>query len=693
MRIAQPLPYVVLAVLMFAPPASFTADQPSTANVTTQYEIVPCLLASRVRRIGNLVYPERRRLVETSALECKLKGGEYTHYDRASPENSVVFFKTLAEQGDTQAQVSLGDVYQYLFEEPRYNEAARWYQLAAEEGNKSGMMRLAELYEQGNGVDKNELMATNLWREATGAGEELVLASELEEARTAADERIAGLTDRLRNANEQTEETRRQLNLARVEFDERQNAFLLAEEQLRVNEQRFAQLAASQTNSRELSKLRTRLSEQRGTIDDQRFEIESLQTNLNEQEAKLTASFRRVELSNDRLNEELAAVSTKADRELESAVAELQAKDVEFGSINSELAIARRNLTNTDTAYRTLLTKLEKAGGEAESNRRAARQLKKLQGERAEQLDLLNDQQQKIVTLEQRLARTEAEKNQLRNDLDHQVHQKQEVEARLAQTEAEINANRQEAASLTRQLESASKTAAALQLERGDINRQLAAASADSDETARLTAALQAKNTELSERENTIKGLEADVGRFRAELEEIQAERSKLFATRSPAVPDRLPDTSDIKLPRGVKLGTSYALIVGNNNYQHLSNLRNAHNDAKAVHALLGDEYSFDSELLLDATRLDIYRAVHGKLEQLEPEDSLLIYYAGHGYEAKNVSYWLPVETERDPDLYDEQAISSSKINSWLKAMRAKHVMIIADSYAATGVRRICDEH
>ena len=95
------------------------------------------------------------------------------------------------------AQVSLGDVYQYLYTPPRYEDAAQWYAKASEAGSKKAKMQLARLYERGLGTQQDGLLAVNLWREATGAGEELVLASELEAARTAADERIAQLTEQL----------------------------------------------------------------------------------------------------------------------------------------------------------------------------------------------------------------------------------------------------------------------------------------------------------------------------------------------------------------------------------------------------------------------------------------------------------------------------------------------------------------
>ena len=62
--------------------------------------IVPCLLPARVRRLGGIVYPARRQLIQTTATKCELQGGEYTSYDRAKPDSAVAFFKPLAEEGE-----------------------------------------------------------------------------------------------------------------------------------------------------------------------------------------------------------------------------------------------------------------------------------------------------------------------------------------------------------------------------------------------------------------------------------------------------------------------------------------------------------------------------------------------------------------------------------------------------------------
>ncbi|MEO1998665.1 MAG: caspase family protein, partial [Planctomycetaceae bacterium] len=125
--------------------------------------------------------------------------------------------------------------------------------------------------------------------------------------------------------------------------------------------------------------------------------------------------------------------------------------------------------------------------------------------------------------------------------------------------------------------------------------------------------------------------------------------------------------------------GRYYALIIGNNNYNHLGSLRTARGDAEAVAALLSESYGFTVSTLLDATRSDIVSNLARSRSQLTKGDNLLIYYAGHGWYDKEAEqgYWLPVDAqEEDPSNW----ISNATINDMLRANPAKHVMVVADS-------------
>ena len=125
--------------------------------------------------------------------------------------------------------------------------------------------------------------------------------------------------------------------------------------------------------------------------------------------------------------------------------------------------------------------------------------------------------------------------------------------------------------------------------------------------------------------------------------------------------------------------GRFHALVIGNNNYRYLTDLKMAVSDAQAVAAMLIEVYGFNVETLIDATRSDIVSALARKRAQLTEKDNLLIYYAGHGSldVGSDEGYWLPVDAEPDNPV---NWVSNNMITGQLRAMRAKHVMVVADS-------------
>ena len=144
----------------------------------------------------------------------------------------------------------------------------------------------------------------------------------------------------------------------------------------------------------------------------------------------------------------------------------------------------------------------------------------------------------------------------------------------------------------------------------------------------------------------------------------------------------------DAKLPE-IEFGRYHALVIGNNDYRNLPKLNTAVNDATATAELLREKYGFDVKLLIDATRLDILRALNGYRRDLTERDNLLIYYAGHGVldVETETGFWLPVDAARDSD---EFWIANADVTRRLKAVSAKHVLVVADScYSGTLLREV----
>lgn len=136
-------------------------------------------------------------------------------------------------------------------------------------------------------------------------------------------------------------------------------------------------------------------------------------------------------------------------------------------------------------------------------------------------------------------------------------------------------------------------------------------------------------------------------------------------------------------------LGRYHALVIGINDYTHIPPLKTAIRDATAVAQLLEQAYNFNVQMLLNATRADIIAAFDNLRATLTEQDNVLIYYAGHGHLDAGASrgYWLPVDADPDTRIH---WVSNADITDTLKALTARHVLVVSDScYSGTLTRGI----
>jgi hypothetical protein len=136
-----------------------------------------------------------------------------------------------------------------------------------------------------------------------------------------------------------------------------------------------------------------------------------------------------------------------------------------------------------------------------------------------------------------------------------------------------------------------------------------------------------------------------------------------------------------------IDFGKYYGLLIGNNDYQHLPNLKTALNDAVSVGEVLRKKYNFQITLLKNGTRTQIVKALNRLRKKLGPEDNLLVYYAGHGVYDKdtNTGYWQPVDAEKEDNT---QWIRNDRVTTVLKAIKARNVIVVADSCYSGAVLR-----
>jgi formylglycine-generating enzyme required for sulfatase activity/uncharacterized caspase-like protein len=134
-------------------------------------------------------------------------------------------------------------------------------------------------------------------------------------------------------------------------------------------------------------------------------------------------------------------------------------------------------------------------------------------------------------------------------------------------------------------------------------------------------------------------------------------------------------------------LGRYYALVIGNQQYRSLPSLKTPAADTAAVAEVLRKDYGFTVRLIVNATRVQMVDALAELRGTLGEHDNLLIYYAGHGYLDREADrgYWMAVDAERASPA---NWVSNADITDALRAMKAKHVLIVADScYSGTLTR------
>jgi len=142
-----------------------------------------------------------------------------------------------------------------------------------------------------------------------------------------------------------------------------------------------------------------------------------------------------------------------------------------------------------------------------------------------------------------------------------------------------------------------------------------------------------------------------------------------------------------------------YALIIGNNKYDHLEPLDAAENDAKVLANILENKYDFEVTYKPNADHDTIKDTMYSLARKLKKKDNLLIYYAGHGHldEKEGKGYWLPVDASMDKP---SKWVSNSFVSDQAKATEAKHVLLIVDSCfsgsltktRSTGTKKITED-
>ncbi|MFZ5720956.1 MAG: caspase family protein [Pseudomonadota bacterium] len=667
------------------------APAPLAAQTTLSaesYQVVDCLLPGQVRKLGRATtFITPRRPVRTSAITCEIRGGEYVAADRATFASSMAVWLPSAKEGDPKAQAYVGRIYAEGFDlEPNHAQAAVWYQKAADQGYAPAMIDLGQLYERGLGVPKDPVKAVNLYRRATGLPPNDFAAA----ATVAGSDEVARLNARYEAARADAEALTRELEASRRALAEERAALAKAQADLqkagsanRAADARAADVAALQAQlaalTAELEAARTQAAQarqpapqpsvspaqlkaaqaertqaiaQRDRLQQElaalRAQLPGAQTKLADLELEAAQARRQAAQANARLNEALAALQARDDQ-LAAARARLAEEKTRAGS-GDQAAAARLRSAQAD--YDRLAQDLDRARGDAEARRaEIAAAQKALEAREAE----MAQARATAAAAEARLAKAEA-------DLRDRDQRLKSAESRLAAAEGR-------ASQVQRDYDAASRRSAELAAQVASLQKDLEAARKGQGT---VSADLKAREARLAQREAKIQELENRLSSA------VGAYRNASATSISRSRPTRMPASSKFGF------STNYALLIGESDYKdpRLGKLATPANDVTQLGAILRSRYGFNVNVVLDKTRAEILKELDALAQKVGENDTLLIYYAGHGGMEKvrngeDRGYWLPIDAE-----YGSSAgqISNQEITYQVARMAARKVLIIADS-------------
>lgn len=123
------------------------------------------------------------------------------------------------------------------------------------------------------------------------------------------------------------------------------------------------------------------------------------------------------------------------------------------------------------------------------------------------------------------------------------------------------------------------------------------------------------------------------------------------------------------------------AVVIGINGYgdRQIPRLDNAVNDAQALGKTFGDALGYETVLLTDASRETIVATLNRLALTLKPQDSVVVYYAGHGelVPSTGLGYWLPSNADsQNPRSW----LSNADIGKLLGQFDASQIALISDS-------------
>jgi hypothetical protein len=148
------------------------------------------------------------------------------------------------------------------------------------------------------------------------------------------------------------------------------------------------------------------------------------------------------------------------------------------------------------------------------------------------------------------------------------------------------------------------------------------------------------------------------------------------------AEPVAIPPAPTIAKPAA---GRRIALLVGNNDYKTpIPPLETPIADISKIAGILQARFGYEARVVKNAGQKEIIDVLNQMAADTAPEDSVLLFYAGHGYLMEDIGmgFWIPTDASVKTA---KGWISNQDIAKLLTAIKARQLILISDScYSGT---------
>lgn len=444
-----------------------SAIAPTDSRNPEDFFVVDCLLPGQVRQLGqSFTYMAPRQAVKTTAFDCGLRGGEFTAYNRASYQTALKVWLPQAEQGNSEAQAYVGEIYEKgLGVAPDYAIAAKWYKKAAAQGSSRAQINLGYLYEKGLGVDQDVATALNMYRDASGLTDdnltfESTVEIETQQRMGVARKQIEALQRDFENSRLETEKLRRKLASyeSQISKERRQlNRALDDLEKARRNTKKLeSQPTPNPQSSRDLNQQRKQLELAQTEVLKERARIKSLQQKYQQETGTLTSKLKVAESKANSYQQklehnQLAQVGAAASQRQAEIEAQKRRQD-EARALDSKLAKQEnqlrsqldKTLDELDATHKKLASVQARPVSSTlqQEIRKYQKELDNKQSEALEQRTRLTamekGHQKEKQLLTARLNAAEERSESYQRSLKKNLEERENLDSKLTRTEAEL---------------------------------------------------------------------------------------------------------------------------------------------------------------------------------------------------------------------------------------------------------------